>query len=308
MPEGENPESPPPEEFPRSIFGWHGDEPWTEPEIIVALAACPPRVQNYDQNRPFVIEVADLIGRSPAAVSMHFGNFFALKKDGEEGLRNVGKLTVEVYRKYKDRPDDLRKDAEEIRTRIYAEAVSPRVESRFAEDRAEQLENYLKEHFPEARLPPGTIILYRRPGSCWVGVLTAVQLALVYPSETRSLFRLVIEALGGGDRKTPAVEHVLREDQDALATAEILRRAPKFHPAQLSASDRITLALQLPRLMSLRDWKPGPRQLETFVGMSTDPEKERVGKYFGIDASGLCNGCLMMLQAALDDALARHVL
>jgi hypothetical protein len=213
-----------------------------------------------------------------------------------------------VYERYVGREDDLYHDARQIRERLYDEVTSPRVEREVDANEREAMEAKLRALFPEARLPPNTIIVYSRRGSWWVGVLALVQLALLYPEETREVFRKAIEIMGRTARRSAPLELLLTEKQVALAEGDIRRRAPKFHPEELSEKDRITLALRLPTLKSLRTWKPLASRLELYVGASKDQERARVGAYFGIDAKRICDRCLLMLLEALEDALMRGTL
>lgn len=284
--------------------GSRDGEPWEEYELIVTLAACPPQVQDYDSTRPWVIELADLLGRSPGAISKRFGNFFTLKTGDQAGLAHASRLTRQVFERYVGREDELFHDAREIRARLYEEGSTPRVEVNVSDEEADVLQERLQALFPEARLPPDTVIVYRRAGSWWVGLLIVAQVALVYREDVRDLLRAAIDILGGKVRRSPTVDLVLEMKDVALAERIIRRRAPEFHPEQLSEKDRITLALRLSSLPSLRKWRPTRKRLEFFSRASRDREKDRVGGYFGIDAARLCDRCLMMLLDLLDEALA----
>lgn len=276
---------------------------WTEEEITVLLASCPADTQNYRAGEPWVVELADLLGRTPAAISFHFGNIFALKQAGR-GLEHVGGLTARVFEKYRGREDALQKDAARLRRDYFRRVVSPRLEKRLDDVEAKRLERELRRRFPEARLPTDTYVVYDYRGSVWLGVLVTVQTALLYPKEAAALFRLAIEVLGAVHRRTPAVNEVLDGRTVELAEREIHALAPRFHTSDLVAADRVTLALRLHGLKSLKRWRPRAARLELYVGAEADAEKARIRAYFRVDPSGLCRTCLMMLVDVLDDALA----
>lgn len=285
--------------------GGRAGEPWLEEEIVLALAACPATKQDYDETRPWVRELAELLGRSPGAVSRHFGNIFNLKLGKGHGLPNWGKLTAEVYERYRERPEDLARDAASIRKRLYEGSASPRVEALTTEDCAERLEEELRSRFAEGRLPFQSIILYRRRGSIWFGVLIAFQFALLYPDEVKELFRHVIQLLGTGAVRTPAVDLVLAQRQVDLADRALRVLSPRLHIDEFDGSDHISLALRFFELKSLRHWKPGSRPLTFQSPQGRDAEKARVGTFFAIDAKRACDTCLMMLLDAMREALTK---
>jgi hypothetical protein len=278
-------------------------ELWTEEEVTVVLASCPPDTQNYRPEAQWVRELADLLDRTPGAISMHLGNIFSQKRPGH-GLGHLGRTTIRVYQRYLTHRADLQHDAALLRQRYFNRLVSPRVETHVTESEANRLEKELLRRFPEAHLPAGSVILYRYPGSVWFGVLLPVYLVLVYPNEAKVALRIAIDILGAAIRRTRGVEEVLDGQIVELAERQIADRAPKFHSHELSERDRLTLALHLPTLMSLKRWKPTPRRLELYTSVNEATERMRIGAYFHIDTTKLCRRCVMMLLDALDNALA----
>lgn len=287
----------------RSGRPWRPEDLWTEEEITLLLAACPADSQNYRASSPWVIEIADLLGRTPAAISFHLGNIFALKRAGH-GLENVGGLTERVYEKYRGKEDQLQREASRLRKEYFPKIISPRLEKRTDEDEGRRLKEELLRKFPEARLPADTYVVYEYRGSLWLGVLVTLQTALLYPTETAALFRLARAILGPPNKETPAVEEVLDGRTVELAERQIHSLAPRFHTSDLDPADRVTLALRLQGLKSLKRWKPNASRLELYVGAEEEAERERIRTYFRIDPTRLCRTCLMMLLDVLDDALA----
>ncbi|CAN5624000.1 HNH endonuclease [soil metagenome] len=75
---------------------------WTREELIIAFNLyCKIPFSKTVKNNPKVIEVANLIGRTPSSVAFKLGNFGSfdpeLKKRGIVGLRNAGKLDKEIW-------------------------------------------------------------------------------------------------------------------------------------------------------------------------------------------------------------------
>ncbi|HEV2520002.1 MAG TPA: hypothetical protein VGX00_05205 [Thermoplasmata archaeon] len=273
-------------------------------EIILALAACPNESQGYNANDDWVIELADLIGRSPSAVSFHLANIWALKNPGH-GLANVGKKTSEVFEKYRGRDELLAHEAAQIRESLFAGLPSPRVELATSSGEADRLDKELFERFPEARLKPGSIIIYRYSGTDHVGVLYPLFFALLHPEETAELLRRVAQVLGDAARWNRSAEDALDGRTVEIAEREIVTRAPSLHYSELSSKDRVKLALRMRGWRTLKRWKPSTARLELFISTEETAERQRVGKALGIDASRLCRRCLMMLSDALQSERRR---
>lgn len=78
---------------------------WSKEETILALDAyCKVPFNKASNSNPIIIEVATLIGRTPASVKMKIGNFGSfdpvLKSKGIVGLGNTSKLDKEVWDEY----------------------------------------------------------------------------------------------------------------------------------------------------------------------------------------------------------------
>lgn len=90
---------------------------WSDDEIILALAACPRKKQSYSPRHKNVIDLADLMGRTPGAVSLHFANISNLIHGQGHGKTHVGARTRELFEEFKGRDAELQANAAEIRRR-----------------------------------------------------------------------------------------------------------------------------------------------------------------------------------------------
>jgi hypothetical protein len=101
---------------------------WQKDEWILAYDVCPKVNQSYGPDAPFVIELADLLGRTPAAVSRAFGNLWAAQTNGRKGLKNRSHLADEVVSEYQDNLRALHSDALRLREMRVPHALTPRLE------------------------------------------------------------------------------------------------------------------------------------------------------------------------------------
>ena len=92
---------------------------WTREETIVALNLyCKIPFKDSRASHPLVIEYANLIGRSPAAMNLKIGNLGRLdpmlQAKGITGLTNGSKLDVIVWNEFFDNPEKLAFESEQI--------------------------------------------------------------------------------------------------------------------------------------------------------------------------------------------------
>ncbi len=92
---------------------------WTRNEEILALYAyCHVPFNKASNSNPCIVRVANLIGRTAAAVKMKIGNFGAfdplLKAKGIVGLTGTSKLDKEIWEEYYGHWDKLAYDAESL--------------------------------------------------------------------------------------------------------------------------------------------------------------------------------------------------
>lgn len=92
---------------------------WTrEEEIIVFNLYCKIPFKASSKKHPNVIEIANLIGRTPSAVNMKIGNFGSfddnLKAQGIVGLSNASRLDEEIFFEFNNNWDKLAYESEKL--------------------------------------------------------------------------------------------------------------------------------------------------------------------------------------------------
>ncbi len=85
---------------------------WTREELILTFNLyCKIPFGKYNQRTEEVINMANLIGRTPSAVAFKLVNFASLdpyhQKRGVKGMSNAGKLDQEIYNEFSNNWDDL---------------------------------------------------------------------------------------------------------------------------------------------------------------------------------------------------------
>ena len=96
---------------------------WTREQTIVAFNLyCKIPFQKSSKSHPQIIEIANLIGRTPSALNMKIGNFGSfdpeLKKQGIVGLSNSSKLDKEIWEEFNNNWDKLAYESEVLIARF----------------------------------------------------------------------------------------------------------------------------------------------------------------------------------------------
>ena len=279
---------------------------WTENEIILAIAACPRDKQSYSPRHPEVIELADLLGRTPGAVSHHFANISHLIHGGDHGETHVGKLTRVVFERFQGKEDELHRRAAEIRGSLMVRDSTPRVERESPQERSEQLTLEVFEGAASHGLPEDSIRVYEREGSFhWGAILEVGRVILKYPVQAAEFLRWLSKKLGDGLEKSLGFELASRGKWEELAVGLLAQNAPGLHLDEFDGRDRITLALGPLVSGRFKNWKPLRRHFDLLRGMNRAAERGRVASYLNIRANHLCDNCLLMLRDLVDWSI-RH--
>lgn len=110
---------------------------WTREELIIAFNLyCKIPFSKSVKTNPKVIEVANLIGRTPSSVALKLGNFGSfdpeLKKRGIVGLKNAGKLDKEIWNEFNADWEKLAYESELLISKAFDRQI----------ERAEPIESY----------------------------------------------------------------------------------------------------------------------------------------------------------------------
>jgi len=110
--------------------------PWTRDELVLALYLyCQIPFAKTKANNPDVIELAKLLGRTPASVARKLGNFGAfdsrLAQRGVSGLEHFGKNDLIVWNEFQNNWDELVSESCQLlaRTTPASDAFSPELDS-----------------------------------------------------------------------------------------------------------------------------------------------------------------------------------
>jgi hypothetical protein len=295
---------------------------WTFEECVVAWAACPKSKQSYGPAHPIVIEVADLLGRTPAAVSLKFANLWATHTKGERGFSHTSHNAKAVVSEYRGQYERLHDDAERLRTELFEVGPTIRAERTLPADTAPSIgplivERLLFRHGWSASyvefLPPARVaallrtepLRFRRAGSGIEGLLFPFSWVLQHPVETLDIAGGAYQLLGKRIRESVAFRYARERKLDSVLTHELSVRIPDLDVTALVPADRKTLAARLVELKVTRVLTT--KSIERMADrLDVTAERRRVREFFMIDADELPRLSLALLTSVIDRVLRRR--
>lgn len=92
---------------------------WSREELILAFNLyCKIPFRKIHQRNPIIIELSDIIGRTPSSVAFKLVNFASLdpyhQNRGVIGMKNIGKLDKEIYDEFSSNWNDLIFESESL--------------------------------------------------------------------------------------------------------------------------------------------------------------------------------------------------
>jgi hypothetical protein len=284
---------------------------WSREEWILAYDACPKVRQTYGPDAPIVRELADLIGRTPAAVSLAFGNLWAAQSRGRRGLVHVSHLAQEVVEEFRDQPAKLRDTAKQLRQVRIPSSLTPRLE--VSTNIAESVlpEEVVHRAAADSGLPSDFYFVTTRTGSTIVEVGVLLQALLNgtngWPLITNTI-QVIREYLRGQSARYPGPFVELRSrtwrETEAGRTTEVEEQViraylPDLSTAGLSTSDKTLLVGFLAFLRGLRreDLPPTDLGLAHVVRTRGRPlSRSTLQKILGIDLTNASGASLKRLS------------
>ena len=284
---------------------------WSREEWIIAYDACPKDLQSYGPESSFVREVADLLGRTPAAVSRAFGNLWAAQTGGRHGLIHRSHVADEVVSEFRDDLPRLHSIAQALRLERIPRSLTPRLELQSSTETAPLDESVVNNVAHQSGLASGFYFVTTRPGSTVVDVGILLDVLLIGVTGWDAVLRMVQgmrERAEARQRASPHEVVLLRSttwrEIERGRTSEVeegifAAYLPGFSAGQLPRESRSRLAGFLSFLRGVRrrpvDRRPnGPEPKAATVGRPfTRATLERI---LGMDLSALPDSSVKQLS------------
>lgn len=101
---------------------------WTREETIVAFNVyCKIPFKSSSKTHPMIIKYANLLNRTPSALNMKIGNIGRLdpdlKRQGISGLVHGAKMEEEIWKEFRENPEQLAYESEKIIARLTNQSI-----------------------------------------------------------------------------------------------------------------------------------------------------------------------------------------
>ena len=101
---------------------------WTREETIVAFNVyCKIPFKSSSKTHPMIIKYANLLNRTPSALNMKIGNIGRLdpdlKRQGISGLVHGAKMEEEVWKEFRENPEQLAYESEKIISKLQGKSI-----------------------------------------------------------------------------------------------------------------------------------------------------------------------------------------
>lgn len=284
---------------------------WSREEWIIAYDACPKDFQSYGPEDAFVRELADLLGRTPAAVSRAFGNLWAAQTGGRHGLVHRSHVAEEVVAEFRDDLPRLHAVAQELRLARIPSSLTPRIEMKSSTSESPLPEDTVHESARIAGLDPRFYFVTSRPGSTVVDVGILLDVLLIGFGAWDAVLRtiqFVRDRARDRERASPentiVVKNRIWRDIEAGRTKEVEERIlavylPGISTSRLDRDSHSRLTGFFSFVRGVRQ-RPSPRSSRL---VATD--RATVGRPFtratlerilGVDLSGLSDAAIKQLS------------
>ncbi|MCI4341954.1 MAG: hypothetical protein L3K11_06270 [Thermoplasmata archaeon] len=262
-----------------------------------------------------VLDVADLLGRRPSAVSLKFANLWSTHSRGLRGFRHTGRTAIAVVEEFRGREEELHRQAERIRAQMMAEGRTIRAEVAREGESTPEVSLVGETAVPTVAFshirafidaPPDRDaalltepIRIRRSGTWHDVVVLPLKWVINNPAIASSLAGAVLRDLGDRAKESASFALVRNRETGRLAEAQLHRLIPALHITDVRPSDRIPLLVKLGELKvpTIRLSKSIERRAGSLVPSA---ERPRVEAFFHIRARELCPTCVALLTSIVD--------
>jgi hypothetical protein len=287
---------------------------WSEEEWTIAWDACPKDKQSYGQTDRNVREIADLIDRTPSAVSRAFGNLWGARSNGAKGLRNFAKAAKAVVDRYGTDYDSLHAEVAPLRTERIRASLTPRLEVSSRSNQGLIPFDELRVELRKRGLTRVVYFTYERHGSLAEGVGFVEQNAIPIAAIITEVILWIECRLAR--RRDRRADHVITRSRAWIhyskgrisdVELDIIRsRLPAIHPRELDAEQRRDVAEFVSFVRGVREVEASEQEASEVGSKLSKSERahiiHRVSRLIGIRAGRLCDHCLAQLNRLLDAA------
>jgi hypothetical protein len=269
------------------------DAGWGEDEALLTLA-----VLRDVPGEPFtfgerILELAELLGRSPGSVSFKTAGFRALDSGRSRGGSRLSLVQREVFRQFGHDAKSLQRRAREIRLKMLPALPSARAETESGATQ-NRFGRVVADLAHLTGFPASELHLYSWDRATVRGAALSATGIFSHPAAARALSQSMHADLARGLRVSAGFSQIEAGRFKAFMRGLVRWKCPSLHLAELDPSEiqRIAHVVCHPEIHSLsvtsRDAaRAGPEELKDYRGLAT--------AVIGVRGERLCDACALLV-------------
>lgn len=259
--------------------------------IYAAMREDPPR-RSLDSVR--ILELAELLGRSPGSVSLKVAGYRALEGGDSPRTRRVSWVQRAVRGDFASNTKGLLDAATGIRHRMLPGLASARVEWPSSNSRLTAQPDRIRDLAESADFPLEGYFLYSHSRGQVQGVALSSARVLAGPKTAAWFARRLVAAVGRGARVSSGFSRVRLGKIEAFTLGILSWKFPTLHQNELGRDALFRLGREVARPL-IHGFVVSPTDAETVSAHEFAEFRHRVREILGIDPSPLCPTCLELL-------------
>jgi hypothetical protein len=237
-----------------------------------------------------LVELAELIGRSPGSISFKLAGFVALGDGDSPKTRRVSSIQREVHREYRHRPERLLRDTERLRAQLIRTLPTARVEAP-----AEEFPSpaSLRDLVLGAGFPWTGCREYDHGQGAIRGLAVLAADVLTHPREARQLLRELDRRIARGARRSEGARRVEEGTVARFLRGVVQWKFPSLHFRELSGPG-VTAFLAAMTRPEIHSIVVAPNDARGRSPDSVAESRDRVRTLLALSPNRLCPSCLLL--------------
>ncbi len=267
---------------------------WTRSEALLTLSLLFESRTWGRVNQSQLLELGELIGRSPGSISFKVAGYRALTEGASPRTRRVSSVQRDLYREYRSRPVELLRKSERLRAKSLPPLPTARVEGTAARFPTAEALGRAADRCGFSRAAGH----YFQHGRGQIrGLAVSSTGVLAFPREAQRFFCECRKIANEPLRRSRGFRRVESGDFDGFVRGVLRWKFPTLHPKELEGpgASAVREALVRPEIHRLA---VAPEDPQKWTPDDVRFAQDRVRERLALDPHALCDPCLMLVHYA----------
>ncbi len=265
---------------------------WTRKEGLLTLSLLFDGETRGSVNAAQLLELGELIGRSPGSISFKVAGYRALRGGESPRTRRVSSVQRELYREYWSHPGELLRESEALRAELLRQLPSARIEGDATRFPTAQALRLMADGsaFPWSGCHP-----FNHGQGRVRGLAISSADVLARPHEAQRFFRECCKNPEGGLRRSEGFRRVERGDLEGFARGVIRWKFPTLHLKEI-AGEGATVFRQVLVRPEIHRLVVTSEDIRRMTRDEARTSRERIRELLALDPGPLCPTCTLLVD------------